>query len=100
MLLLGLMVVTLIGLGLRSAFTRRHHLLRRLVASRVLVPAYACGALLFSLESQLCHGAESRWVAHDRLLAPRPGLPGPTEIEFEEVERQRARLREALEPAR
>lgn len=95
-LLLGLMIVTLIGLGLRSVFTRRHRLLRRLVASRVLVPAYACGALLFALESQLCHWAERHWVAQDRLLMPRPDLPGPTELEFHEVERERANLREAL----
>lgn len=95
-LLLGLMIVTLIGLGLRSVFTRRHRLLRRLVVSRVLVPAYACGALLFSLESQLCHVAERHWVAQDRLLMPRPDLPGPTELEFQQVERERAHLREAL----
>lgn len=95
-LLLGLMIVTLIGLGLRSVFTRRHRLLRRLVASRALVPAYACGALLFSLESQLCHVAERHWVSQDRLLMPRPDLPGPTELEFQEVERDRAHLREAL----
>ena len=95
-LLLGLIIVALIGLGLRSVFPLRHRLLRRLVASRALVPAYACGALLFSLASQLCHVAERHWVAQERLLMPRPDLPGPTELEFQEVERERANLREAL----
>jgi hypothetical protein len=98
-LLVGLMIVTLLGSGIRAIFTRRHHLLRRLVASRVLVPSYACGALLFSLESQLCHEAERHWVAQDRLLMSRPERPGLTEIEFAEVERERAHLREALDPA-
>jgi hypothetical protein len=54
--------------GLRALFGSHPKMLRRLVLSRTLVPAYTFAMLLMALAIPLYHAAEKYWISRDRVM--------------------------------
>jgi hypothetical protein len=94
--LLGILVLTWLIIGIRSVFSKRPALLRRVTLSRVLVPAYALGMLLMAASMPLYHAAEKRWLAQDRLMEITPEAPALSRYEWETAQAMRAELLEIL----
>ncbi len=97
-----LAVALLIGMAgsVRSLFSRRSHLLRRLVMARLVFPAYVAGALMFAMAMPLYHAVERHWFARDTTMTFLPENWGLTPAEAELVRQEVAQIREALEQTR
>ncbi len=54
--------------GARALFSSRQEILRRVVISRLLVPAYVLAMLLMALAMPAYHAAEEYWLSHDRMM--------------------------------
>lgn len=54
--------------GVRALFGSHEKMLRRLVLSRLLLPAYTLAMLLMGLAMPLYHAAEKHWISRDRLM--------------------------------
>lgn len=85
---------------LRSLFSQRKHLLRRVILSRVLVPSYLAGTLLFALSMPAYHAVERFWFARDETSAFLPEYFGLTKIEALLLEQDSRQLRGILEKER
>ncbi len=92
-------IALLVGLSgvLRSLFSRRSHLLRRLVMARLVFPAYAAGALMFAIAMPLYHAVERHWFARDTTMTFLPENRGLTPAEAELVRQEAAQIRGVLE---
>lgn len=84
----------------RSLFSRRQHLLRRMVLSRLLFPASLAGSLIFSISMPLYHAVERHWLARDGTATLLPGDSGLTRAEVKLLKLEEAQLLEALQPTR
>lgn len=56
----------------RSLFSRPEPLLKRITLSRVLLPAFMLGALLWVGSAVASHRLERAWLKQDRLMEIRP----------------------------
>lgn len=100
---IGLLAIAiLLGIAglVRSIFTRRSHLLRRLVQARLVFPSYLAGTLLFALAMPAYHAVERHWFARDATLTFLPENWGLTPAEAELVRQEVAQIREVLEESR
>jgi hypothetical protein len=94
-----LAIALLIGMTgvVRSLFSRRVHLLRRLVLARLVVPGYVAGGLMFAMAMPLYHEVERKWFARDTTMTYLPENRGLTPAEAELVRQEVAQIREVLE---
>jgi hypothetical protein len=95
--LLGIALLVVLSGVLRSLFSRRSHLLRRLVMARLVFPAYAAGALMFAIAMPLYHAVERHWFARDTTMTFLPENRGLTPAEAELVRQEAAQIRGVLE---
>ncbi len=65
--------------------------------SRMLVPAYLCGALLAAAASLLWHAEEKAWIARDTYTKIEPGIPAVSRSKGEVAEGMRAQWIAILE---
>jgi hypothetical protein len=85
---------------LRSLFTRRQHLLRRAILSRMLVPAYLAGTLLFAMSMPIHHVVERFWFARDMARNPISENFGIPTSEVRLLQLDQEKLRQAMEQGR
>lgn len=62
------------------------HALAALALSRMLVPAYLCGALLAAAASLLWHAEEKAWIGRDALTRIDPAIPAASRFHGETAE--------------
>lgn len=97
-----LAIALLLGMAgaVRSLFSRRSHMLRRLVMARLVFPAYVAGTLMFAVAMPLYHAVERHWFARDTTMTFLPANWGMTPAEAELARQEVAQIREALEETR
>lgn len=82
----------LLGLMLR----RREEILRGLMLSRAVIPAYACGMLLMAGASFLFHAEEKAWIARNTFTKIDPAVPSASRFDHETAMQIRADSLEIL----
>lgn len=94
-----LAIALLIGIVgvVRSLFSRRVHLFRRLVMARLVFPAYVAGGLMFATAMPLYHAIERHWFVRDTTITFLPENWGLTPAEAELARQEVAQIREVLE---
>ncbi|MCW1884633.1 hypothetical protein OKA04_07805 [Luteolibacter flavescens] len=96
--MLGTLLLAWVIAGARALFGKQQHSLRRIIMTRMLVPAYMSGMLLLAVATWFYHAAERRWTQQDRLMDISAEAPSISGYEYEVAKAMREELQELLKP--
>lgn len=97
---LGLSVICGLVAVLRLLFSSRKELPRRLVLSRLVLPAYLAGTLVFAISMPVYHAIERHWFAKDAIMKFAAEDWGLTPVEARLTALESAQIRDAIESTR
>lgn len=94
--LLGTLHLYWIVGALRALFSKQASLLRRMILSRAVIPAYAAAMILMMLAMPLYHIEERHWFARDEFSRLSVAKPSYTPYEYEVTQALQEELRDII----